>query len=93
MPLRLIELEWREDYIQHIARHHVDPQEVEDVCFSTSCHIETGRGGGSVYYVTGQTEAGRYLIVVVRYLGRGRAKVITAREMDDREKTRYRRKR
>jgi len=92
MPLRLIELVWREEDVEHIARHHVDPQEVEDVCFSTSHHIETGRGGGGVYYVTGQTEAGRYLFVVVRYLGRGRAKVITAREMDDRERVRYKKR-
>ena len=41
------------------------------------------------YYVTGQTEAGRYLFVVVRYVGRGRARVITARDMEKQERSRY----
>jgi len=92
MSLRLVELDWHEEHVQRIARHHVDPQEVEDVCFSPRSRIETGRGGGGVYYVTGRTDEGRYLMVVVRSLGHGRAKVITARDMDSREKFRYRRK-
>ena len=92
MPLRLTEIDWREDHIQHVARHHVDPQEVEEACFSSACHIETGRGGGGVYYVTGQTATGRYLMIVIRYLGRGRANVITAREMDNHEKARFKKR-
>ncbi len=90
MPLRITELAWHEDHVQHIAHHHIDPLEVEEVCFSNSCRIETGRGNGGIYYVTGQTENGRYLFIVIRYLGRGKAKIITVRKMDVQEKSRYR---
>ena len=84
----ITELEWIEQTVAHIAHHHVTPEEVEQLCFSEDALIERGRGE-SVYYVTGQTEAGRYLFVVVRYVGHGRARVITARDMEKQERSRY----
>lgn len=84
----IINLTWDEDNISHIARHRVFPEEVEELCFGSSS-IETGRQ--NLYYVTGQTASGRYLFVVVKYLGRGNVKVITARDMDNKEKSRYKR--
>ena len=77
---RITYLEWYEENVLHIARHQVSPEEVEEICFYGSPHIERGRGG--LYYITGQTHAGRYLLIVVRLLGHGSAKVITARDMD-----------
>jgi uncharacterized DUF497 family protein len=44
------------------------------------------------YFVLGQTASGRYLFIVVRHIGRGRAIPITARDMDPKEKRRYRRR-
>lgn len=88
--MQIANLIWDEDNVLHIARHKVLPEEVEEVCFSSIPQIEIGRGG--LYYITGQTGSGRYLFIVVRYLGRGRAKVITARDMDDREKSRFKRR-
>lgn len=88
--MRITALEWHEENIEHIARHQVDPDEVEELCFSHP-YIETGRDG--LYYVTGQALSGRYLMAVVKQLGRGKAEVITARAMNEMEKSRYRRKR
>ncbi|MBI1882751.1 MAG: BrnT family toxin [Chlamydiae bacterium] len=84
------EIEWSEESIEHIARHGVLPEEVEEVCRSSFQCKERGRGG--FYYVTGQTHAGRYLFIVVRYLGHRKVKVITARDMDEKEKYRYKKR-
>lgn len=88
--MQITNLLWHEDNVLHIARHKVSPEEVEEVCFSGSPQIEIGRGG--LYYITGQTESGRYLFVVIKYLGRGNARVITSRDMDAKEKARYKRR-
>lgn len=89
--MRVTNLQWDEDNIFHIARHEVGPEEAEEVCFSHSSCIEKARG--KLYYITGRTEAGRYLFVVGKYLGRGEARVITARDMDQKEKARYKKRR
>ena len=93
--MHITELLWDEETILHIQKkHHVDPSEVEEACFSEKPPlIEAGRGGPPIYYVLGQASAGRYLFVVVRYLFRGKAKVITAREMGTGEKKCYHKKR
>lgn len=88
--MQITNLIWHEDNVLYIARHKVSPEEVEEVCFSGTLQIEVGRGG--LYYITGQTGGGRYLFILLRYLGRGRARVITARDMDDKEKFRYKRR-
>ncbi len=91
----ITELLWDEDTALHIqSKHQVEPEEVEELCFSeTPPLIEVGRGGAPIYYVLGQTSGGRYLFTVIRYLFRGKAKIITARDMDQREKKRYSRRR
>lgn len=87
----ITELLWDEETVLHIQKkHQVDPEEVEELCFSAIPPlIEVGRGGPPLYYLLGQTLDGRYLFVVARYLFRGKAKIITARDMDQREKRRY----
>ena len=93
--MHITELVWDEETILHIQkRHRVEPEEVEETCFSENKPlIEVGRGGSPIYYVLGQASAGRFLFVVVRYLFRGKAKVITARDMESGEKRRYHKKR
>ena len=88
--MRISDFDWDEENFLHIARHAVTPEEVEEVCFSNSCCVERGRD--NFYYATGRTETGRHLFVVFKFLGRGRARVITARDMDEREKSRFKRK-
>ncbi|MCK4423456.1 MAG: BrnT family toxin [Candidatus Omnitrophica bacterium] len=89
--MQIISLDWDENNTDHIARHEVSPEEAEEVCFSRSYYIETGRD--KYYYITGQTESGRYLFLVIKYLGRRKARVVTARDMDKKEKSRYKKKR
>jgi len=91
----ITELLWDEETVLHIqSKHQVEPQEVEELCFAEDIPlIEVGRGGAPIYYVLGQTLGGRYLFIVICYLFRGKAKVITARDMDQHEKRRYNRRR
>ncbi len=87
--MRIDGLEWIPDRLEHIARHSITLEEVEEV-FASSPVFHRGRGG--VYEAWGQTESGRYLLVIFRYLGHNRGWPITARDMDENEKRLYRKK-
>jgi uncharacterized DUF497 family protein len=82
---------WPEDRIDHIARHGVEPDEVEEACFGHSfVQRAKSEGENPVYYVLGVTNAGRYLFCVVIRFSDGTGYPVTARPMTDKEKRRYR---
>lgn len=85
----IADLEWDDENVEHIARHNVSPQEVEDVCFGL--HISE-RQSDQRYVLSGQTAVGRCLNVVVERIGMGLFRPITAFEMSDGYKRRYRRR-
>ena len=87
--MRLSRLRWDEDNVEHVGRHGVSPEEAEQACFSRP-KVRRGRCGR--YLVLGRTAGGRYLLVVVARLGGGDGRVITARDMDSRERALYGRK-
>jgi uncharacterized DUF497 family protein len=88
--MKIHELIWPEDRIDHIARHGVTPAEVEEACFSKAL-VQRARSEGEnpVYYVLGRTAAGRYLFCVVIQFPDGRGYPVTARPMTDKERQRY----
>ena len=89
--MRIDELVWPDERIEHITRHGVTPEEVEEVCFGTPfVRKAKSEGQNPVYYVMGQTEAGRYLFCVVIPFADGNGYPVTAREMTSKEKHRYR---
>lgn len=61
--------------------------EVETAAYHAGL-ILRGRSSG-LYEVYGRTEEGRYLVIIVRYRGRGVASVVTARDMDLAGRRRY----
>jgi uncharacterized DUF497 family protein len=83
------ELEWDDENIEHIARHNVTPEEVEDVCYGS--HLSERVGGGR-YVLSAKSATGRYLNVVIQRIGRGLFRPITAFEMSDSYKMRYRKR-
>ncbi len=83
------EIVWDQASIQHIARHGVDPREVEDVCFGPMPLIMKTKHNR--YFVLGQTESGRYLTIILEYIGSHKIKIITARAMSISERRLYRR--
>lgn len=89
--MRISRLLWPRERIDHVARHGVAPDEVEQVCFGRPW-VRRGRTKGlnPVYYVLGQTDAGRYLFCVVIAFPDGNGYPVTARDMTAREKRRYR---
>jgi uncharacterized protein len=88
--MRINEFIWNEERIDHIARHNVMPEEVEETCFGIALVQRTkSEGENPVYYVLGQTAAGRYLFCVVIQFPDGNGYPVTARPMTDQEKRRY----
>jgi hypothetical protein len=88
--MQIHELIWTDDRIDHIARHGVEPWEVEEICFGRSLVLKAkSQGPSPVYYFLGQTDGGRYLFCVVIRFADGNAFPVTARDMTDNEKRRF----
>lgn len=76
-------------------KHHVSQDEAEEVFFNRPRYrfIESGnQKGDDVYSASGQTEAGRYLIVFFIHKSTNTALILSARDMDRKERKRYERK-
>jgi uncharacterized DUF497 family protein len=73
----------------HIGRHEITPEEVEEV-FDGDYKVRRARQ--KLYAAYGETLDGRLLFVVFRRLPVGMIRVVTAREMDDRDRRVFRRK-
>ena len=86
--LRIEALEIDDPILEKIeSKHGISFTEVEEACLSDKRHIRRGREG--LYKVFSQTIAGLYILVVLVDLGGGNWKVVTAREMTDRERRQY----
>jgi hypothetical protein len=90
--VQIHEFIWPADRVDHITRHGVQPEEVEEVCFGRAL-IERAKSSGTnpVYYVLGQTTSGRHLFCVVIQFPYGKGFPVTARPMTRKEKERYNR--
>jgi uncharacterized protein len=88
--VRIHEFLWPADRVEHIARHGVEPEEVDEVCFGNAL-VERAKslGRNPVYYLLGPTSSGRYLLCVVIQFSEGRGYPVTARPMTPNEKRRY----
>jgi len=86
---------WMPSIIEKLLiKHHVTQDEVEEVFFDTPQYhyIESGyREGENVYAVFGQTDSGRYLTVIFINKPGNLALIITARDMDKKERKNYER--
>jgi uncharacterized protein len=88
--MKIRQLLWSEDRIEHIAHHNIAPEEVEEVCFGRAfVQRAKSEGENPVYYVLGQTDAGRYLFCVIIQFPDGNGYPVTARAMTDAERRRF----
>lgn len=85
-------IRWTAESIEHIARHGIKPEEVEEVCFNESDVPFIRSGKENLHYVFGKTDSGRFLLVVVKFLRPGEVKLITARDMNPWEKNYFRKR-
>ena len=87
---------WLPDIVDKLAvKHRVTQEEVEEIFFDRPRYrfVESGyRPGEDVYAASGQTDAGRYLIVFFLQKSENRALVLSARDMDEKERRRYEQK-
>jgi uncharacterized DUF497 family protein len=82
---------WPDERIEHLAEHGVTPEEFEEVCHGNSLFLRApSEGENPVYYVLGQTAAGRYLYCVVIRFPDGNGYPVSARPMTAKEKRRLR---
>ncbi len=88
--MKIEDIRWDEEAISHIARHGVEPKEVEEALFENSPFVLKSKHNR--YYALGQAMSGRYLTVIFGYLGGNRVKIITARAMSESERRLYRRR-
>ena len=84
---------WLEEIVEKLeVKHQVVPEEVEQV-FSTQPRVKRmNRGhfrGEDVYRALGQTDAGRYLVVFFIHKLTHEALILSARDMDDKERKSY----
>ena len=87
---------WLPDVLVKLfVKHHVKQNEVEEIFFNRPKFrfVESGyREGEDVYSAAGQTDAGRYLIVFFIQKQNNLALILSARDMDRKERRRHERK-
>ncbi|MFL5800912.1 MAG: BrnT family toxin [Roseiflexaceae bacterium] len=92
----IIDFIWLPDILDKVAfKHSVTQEEVEAIFFNSPRYrfIETGYSANEdVYSASGQTDAGRYLIVFFIHKANNTALILSARDMDSKERKRYERK-
>ena len=95
MRVQELETEWDDDNIEHLARHSIEPEAVEEVVYEDCYPAWVVRGRRREirelrWTVFGQTCAGRYLVAVIApYPQRGVWRAVTAREMERPTRRRY----
>jgi uncharacterized DUF497 family protein len=89
--LKIEKILWDQETIDHIANHLVSPEEVEEVLFNDVDTPLIMQGRENKYLAYGKTHGGRLLFIVwaVKYR---KTKIITARDMTEKEKRFYRRR-
>lgn len=85
--VRISDLEWDARNEEHVARHAVEPEEVEEATHND--HYVT-RARDNLFRVIGQTDAGRYLTIYVAPRDDGSFYPVTARDATPGERREYR---
>jgi uncharacterized DUF497 family protein len=93
--MRIIDIIWLPQIIDKLNwKHGVIPEEVEEILFSNPEVRKVQKGhkkGEDLYAALGRTESGRYLIVYFIYKITREALILSARDMDQRERKIYER--
>jgi len=84
---------WQEKIVDKLKwKHNLTTEEVEEVFQSKPKFIKKEKGkveGEDLYNALGQTESGRYLTVFFIYKNRKEALIVTARDMNRKERRYY----
>jgi uncharacterized protein len=84
---------WLESVVDKIeSKHQLSPEEVEEVFLNRPRYRNAQKGkfeGDNLYYAYGRTDSGRYVFVVFIYKRNRKALIISACDMDKKEKRKY----
>jgi hypothetical protein len=91
--MKIVGLIWLEEIVEKLeTKHGVGPDEVEQVFRKQPRIRQMNKGhyrGEDVYRALGQTGAGRYLVVFFIHKMTNEALILSARDMDDKERRGY----
>jgi len=91
--MRIVDIIWLPHIVDKLAwKHGVTPEEVDEVLFGQPLFRKVQKGhvpGEDLYAAFGQTESGRYLIVLFVYKLTREALIVSARDMDSAERRIY----
>ena len=91
--MRIRQVLWHPQFVEKLwDKHHVEIEEAEQALQNHLRVRRVKRGhvkGEDVYLALGQTDAGRYLAVFFIYKKSHDSIVISARDMDDKERDEY----
>lgn len=91
--MRIIGFIWLEEIVDKLAvKHRVASDEVEQVFEARPSIKRVNKGlfrGEDVYRALGQSAGGRYLVVFFIYKQTGEALILSARDMDRKERKSY----
>jgi len=94
--MQIKDIIWLPDIIDKLDwKHQIVPEEIEQVFDSRPMFRRIERGkvrGEDLYAALGQTDTGRYLIVFFIHKTSGEALVISARDMEHKDRRQYERK-
>jgi len=88
--MKISQILWDADSIYHIAKHNVTPEEVEEAVFEGNSIVLKAKE--KRYIVLSQTISKRCLTIVIAFKLKGRVQIITARDMDEKERKFYKRR-
>jgi len=89
--LKIEKISWDQETVDHISNHLVSPEEVEGVLFNDVATPLMTRGKEGKYLTYGKTHGGRLLFIVWASKYK-KTKIITVRDMTEKEKRFYRRR-
>jgi uncharacterized DUF497 family protein len=91
--MRIVGFIWLEEIVEKLeVKHQVMPDEVEELFVNQPAITRMKKGhfrGEDVYRALGQTEAGRYLVVFFIHKVTHEALILSARDMDAKERKTY----
>ena len=89
--MKIQNITWNQETVDHIANHGVSPEEVEQVLFNDEDVPIIMRGKENKYLTYGETDSGRLLLVVWVWRHK-KTRIVTARDMTKKEKQFYRKR-
>jgi len=93
--MKIVDIIWLPQFIDKINwKHRVTPEEVEEILFSKPVVRKVQKGhtkGEDLYAALGKSETGRYLIIFFIYKLTHEALILSARDMDHKERRQYER--